>query len=68
MARSIEEIYQSMTDDQKKRARSLKSPEEVLAFAREEGFELTDEQLESVAGGWDVCPHFNDPDRDTEAS
>ena len=55
MASSMEDIYQSMTEGQKTRVQSLKSPEEVLAFAREEGFELTDEQLESVAGGafWD---------------
>lgn len=70
MASSIEEFYQGMTDDQKKRAQSITSPEEMLAFAREEGYELTDEQLEGVAGGWegvcfgvcepDECRHLND--------
>ena len=28
------------------------TPEEVLALAQEEGYELTDEQLEGVSGGW----------------
>ncbi len=33
------------------------SPEELADLAKEEGIELTDEQLESVAGGTDwSCP------------
>ncbi len=49
-----------MTNDQKKLAQSLKSPDETLAITREEGYELTDKQLEDVAGEWGmrVC----DPD------
>lgn len=29
------------------------SPEELLALSREEGIELSDEDLEKVSGGWD---------------
>lgn len=36
------------------RASACKTPEEILAFAQDEGLELTDEQLEAVAGGKDV--------------
>ena len=42
--------------------RTAKTPEELLALAREEGYELSDEQLEGVSGGWcvkcdeDGCP------------
>ena len=37
------------------RIRSCKSPEEVLELAKAEGYELSDEQLEQVAGAfvWD---------------
>ena len=31
--------------------KAAKSPEELLALAKDEGFELSDEQLESIAGG-----------------
>ena len=36
--------------------KSAKSPEDILAIAKEEGFELTDAQLEAVSGGsdWDL--------------
>lgn len=36
-----------------------KSPEDVLALAKEEGIELSDSQLEEVSGGWGgdaTCP------------
>ena len=33
------------------RASACKTPEEILAFAQDEGLELTDEQLEAVSGG-----------------
>ena len=57
MMGSSEEIYESLTEEQKQRVQSLKTPEDVLAFAREEGMELTDEQLEGISGGWvaDLC-------------
>lgn len=42
--------------------RSAKTPEDILALAKEEGFELNDEQLESLSGGehWysPECPKF----------
>ena len=41
-----------MTEDQQARVRSAKTPEEVLAVAKEAGTELTEEQLEGVSGGW----------------
>ena len=47
--------------------KAAKTPEELLALAREEGCELTDAELESVAGGsWDFCTDYRggelDPD------
>ena len=60
-----EDIFDSLTDEQKARARSLRTPEEVLAFARNEGYELTDEQLEAVSGGsWGQCEEIACPQDD----
>ena len=44
--------FEKLTDDQKAKARACTTPEEMLALAKEEGYELSDEQLEGVAGGW----------------
>ena len=37
------------------KARACKSPEEILALAKEEGYELSDEELEAVSGGIGAC-------------
>ena len=34
------------------KAKDCKTPEELLALAQEEGYELSDEQLQDVSGGW----------------
>lgn len=39
------------TPEQIEKAKAAKSAEELLALAQEEGIELTDEQLNAVAGG-----------------
>ena len=46
--------FNELTEEQKARVRECKTPEEMLALAKEEGYELSDEQLEGVAGGWDL--------------
>ena len=52
----------NLTQEQAEKMKELKTPEEILAFVQDEGVELTDEQLEAVAGGeksWDgknICP------------
>ena len=51
---SVEDIFTGLTDEQKRRASELRTPEEMLAFAQEEGYDLTDDQLETVAGGWTI--------------
>ena len=49
-----------LTEGQKAKARACKTPEELQALAREEGVELSLEDLEGVSGGWgcdsDQCP------------
>ncbi len=56
----------NLTDEQKEKVRAAKSPEELFALAKEEGMDLTDEELEAISGGsgtmWDEmlkqCPKF----------
>ena len=48
-----EELLKGLTEEQIAKVKACKSQEELLAFAKQEGIELTDEQLEAVSGG--VC-------------
>lgn len=49
--------FENLTPEQREKAKACTSAEEILALAREEGYELSDEELQSVAAGddfWDV--------------
>ena len=48
--------FDDLTPEQLEKARACATPEELLELAKQEGFELTDEQLESVAGGVVIGP------------
>ena len=51
--------FEDLTPELKEKAIACKTPEELLELARQEGIDLTDEQLESISGGgWKVpgCP------------
>lgn len=56
-----EELFKGLTEEQIAKVKACKNTEEILALAKEEGIELTDEQLEAVSGGactmWDSCPN-----------
>lgn len=45
------ELFEGLTKEQIEKAKNCKNNEELLALAKEEGIELTDEQLEAVSGG-----------------
>ena len=47
--------FKDISDELKEKVASASSPEDILELAKTEGYELTDEQLEEVAGGgiWD---------------
>ena len=52
-----ERIFSKLTDEQKRAVEAAQSPDELLAFAEETGYELTEEQLSAVSeGSW--CEHF----------
>ena len=44
--------YDSLSEGAKAKLHGCETPEEILALAQEEGYELTDEQLEGISGGW----------------
>ena len=44
--------FEDLTPEQKAKALACKTPEELLALAKEEGYDLTDEQLQGISGGW----------------
>ena len=50
-AKKPDELLGMLTDEQREAARALKTPEEMLEFAKAGGIELTPEQLESISGG-----------------
>lgn len=46
-----EELLKGLNEEQINKLKACKTQEERLALAKEEGVELTDEQLEAVSGG-----------------
>jgi hypothetical protein len=46
--------YKNLSPEQQEKAKACVSPEELAALAEEEGFELSDEMLEGIAGGIDL--------------
>ena len=46
-----EELLEGLTEEQIEKIKNCKNHEEMLAMAKEEGIELTDEQLEAISGG-----------------
>lgn len=45
--------FEDLTPEQQEKARAAKSPEDILALAKEEGYNLSDEELAAISGGWD---------------
>lgn len=58
-----QELLKGLTDEQIAKLKACKNNEEILAAAKAEGIELSDEQLEAVSGGGChdgvMCPYCN---------
>ena len=56
-----ESILSKLTDEQKEKVEAAKTPEELLAIAKETGYELSPDELEAVSGGysWKVCKRYD---------
>ena len=59
---SLERIFAQLSDEQKEQFRNCKDMDEVMKLANEENVELSDDQLESLAGGGcdGKCPEFKE--------
>ena len=56
---ALEDRIKALTPEQRARAKQCKSAEELLALAKEDGYELTDDELEGISGGfWDDCDPY----------
>ena len=54
-----EELLKGLTEEQIAKIKECKNSEELLAFAKKEGVELSEEQLEAVNGGG--CSETTEP-------
>lgn len=56
-----EEFLIRLTEEQKNRIGDAKTPEELLAIAKETGYELSEEELNALAGGdsWYECSNYD---------
>ena len=43
--------FENLTPEQIEKAKACKTPEDLITLAREEGYELSTEELDSLAGG-----------------
>ena len=53
------ELLKGLTEEQIIKVKACKNSDELLALAKEEGIELTDEQLNAISGGG-VCSVVSD--------
>ena len=48
--------FEDLTPEQQAKAKACKDTEELLALAKEEGYEIPDEELQAVGGkAWSGC-------------
>jgi len=47
--------FEDASPELREKAQACKYTEELLTLAKQEGYELSDAELENVAGGWETC-------------
>ncbi len=61
LKKALEGMWNSLTDEQKEKAKACKTMDELMLLAGKEGIELPDEALDQVSGGlimmipWLLC-------------
>lgn len=50
--------FEDLSPELQEKVKACKTAEELFALAKEEGVELTEDQLETIAGGQDYDPCF----------
>ena len=48
---ALEDKIKELTPEQRAKVKQCKTPEELLALAKEAGYELSDDELEGISGG-----------------
>ena len=57
---ALDDRIKALTTEPRARATQCEAAEELLALAKEDGYELTDDELEGISGGfWDDCDPYN---------
>ena len=57
--------FEELHPELQEKVKACKTPDDLLALASEEGYELTEEELDAVSGGkwhpcWDNCLPFSE--------
>ena len=53
--------FKDLSPELREKAKACKTPEEVFALAKKEGYKLSDKEMEAVSGGWKPCDSFDCP-------
>lgn len=48
---ALEDIWNELTEEKRARVRACETPDDIMALAKEEGYELSEDELEGIAGG-----------------
>lgn len=56
--------FEDLTAELQEKAKACETPEDVIALAKEQGYELNDDELDSVSGG----EFWGCPENDCEAA
>ena len=51
--------FENLSPELQEKAKACQTPEELLALAKKEGYRLSEEELDGVAGGWS-CDSFGE--------
>ncbi|MBE6465559.1 Nif11-like leader peptide family natural product precursor [Denitrobacterium detoxificans] len=51
--------FKDLSPELRDKAKACKNPEELLKLAKEEGYELSDADLDGISGGWS-CDSFGE--------
>ncbi|MBQ9000416.1 MAG: Nif11-like leader peptide family natural product precursor [Eggerthellaceae bacterium] len=52
--------FEDINPELQEKAKACKTPEDILALAKEEGYELSNEELEAMSGGGEWVKRCND--------
>ena len=53
--------FEELSPEVQEKAKACKTPEEMLKLAKEEGYELSEEELEAIDGGMEWCSTLDKP-------